>query len=290
MVRSGRLSRLTMSIPENELENKSADEEEKPIISSAKDALESQDELESTAKIDGGAEVDSDAKIDSETEVGTVTAVVEQSNKGEWVEVKEKSGSETGTENSASSNDATSQVNISPPLTQHHVSHLLSEVLQEPHDDAPTAKLKFPIFFDIILAAGLLFAVGGFTIGLFHMYVVHSAAQNIAEQKYQLAIQILKSAPLPQFFARPGSDTEDMLSKATYLDAISRLESDDVKGALKELAEIKPGSKFFDVAQETINDNTEAAPLMLQGGAEQTDTSPPPAPQKSLVDKALNEE
>lgn len=181
----------------------------------------------------------------------------------------------------------------SPPLTQHHVSHLLSEVLQEPQPE-PTAvvrKVRIPIIFDVVLAGGLLFAVGGFTFGLFHMYLVHSAAQAISEQKYKAAIAILKGAPFPQIFSRPGSDTEEMLSKATYLDAMDRLESEnDVEGAVKQLAEIKAGSKYFNLAQEAINENTEPATMMLQGGTEHNETSPPPEEQKSLLDKTLTEE
>ncbi|MBX9572013.1 MAG: hypothetical protein K2X77_24180 [Candidatus Obscuribacterales bacterium] len=181
----------------------------------------------------------------------------------------------------------------SPPLTQHHVSHLLSEVLQEPQPE-PTAairKVRIPIVFDVILAIGLLFAVGGFTFGLFHMYLVHSAAQAISEQKYKAAIVILKGAPFPQIFSRPGSDTEEMLSKATYLDAMDRLESEnDVAGAIQQLNEIKPGSKYFNLAQEAINENTEPAPMMLQGGTEHNETEPPPQEQKSLVEQTLNEE
>lgn len=181
----------------------------------------------------------------------------------------------------------------SPPLTQHHVSHLLSEVLHEPQPEpsAVVRKVRIPIIFDVVLAGGLLFAVGGFTFGLFHMYLVHSAAQAISEQKYKAAIAILKGAPFPKIFSRPGSDTEEMLSKATYLDAMDRLESEnDVEGAVKQLAEIKAGSKYFNLAQEAINENTEPATMMLQGGTEHNETSPPPEEQKSLLDKTLTEE
>jgi hypothetical protein len=181
----------------------------------------------------------------------------------------------------------------SPPLTQIHVSHLLSEVLQEPQPEpsAVVRKVRIPIIFDVVLAGGLLFAVGGFTFGLFHMYLVHSAAQAISEQKYKAAIAILKGAPFPKIFSRPGSDTEEMLSKATYLDAMDRLESEnDVAGAVKQLEEIKAGSKYFHLAQEAINENTEPATMMLQGGTEHNESSPPPEEQQSLLDKTLKEE
>ena len=181
----------------------------------------------------------------------------------------------------------------SPPLTQAHVSHLVSEVLREPQPEpsAVVRKVRIPVAFDVVLAIGLLFAVGGFTFGLFHMYLVHSAAKAISEQKYRAAMEILKSAPFPQIFSKPGSDTEEMLSKAIYLDAMDRLETDaNHAGALKQLSEIKAGSKYFHLAQEAINANTVVAPALLQGGTEQPETSPQQKGQKSLLDKTLNEE
>lgn len=180
-------------------------------------------------------------------------------------------------------------------LTQHHVSHLLSDVLEDEknaEEPPPIKGIRFPMIFDCLLACGLLVAVGGFTVGLFHMYIVHSASQYISEQRYDKAITVLKGAPLPQVFSRTGSDTEELLSKAQYLDAMDKIESNtDVEGALKELGEIRPGSKFFALAQEAINENTEPAPIMLQGGAETTEEALPNAEDKqSLLEKALKEE
>lgn len=176
-------------------------------------------------------------------------------------------------------------------LTQHHVSHLLSDVLQDNADDSPPIKgLRFPMILDLLLGLGLLVAVGGFTVGLFHMYIVHSASQCISESRYKAAIVVLKAAPLPQLFTRAGSDTEELLSKALYLDAMDKLESGtDVNEALKELAEIGYGSKYFTLAQEAINENTEPATMMLQGGAETTETNPAPE-KESLLEKTLKEE
>lgn len=221
-----------------------------------------------------------------------------ESEKQKLVDYKNKESDSTAASSAAESSAETnaqekSVADNSPPLTQVHVSHLLSEVLQEPQPEpsAIVRKVRIPIIFDIILAVGLLIAVGGFTFGLFHMYLVHSASQAISEQKYKAAIAILKGAPFPQIFSKPGSDTEEMLSKATYLDAMDRLESEnDIKGAIDQLNEIKAGSKYFSLAQEAINDNTEPATMMLQGGTEHTDTAPPEEEQKSLLDKTLNEE
>ena len=181
-------------------------------------------------------------------------------------------------------------------LTQHHVSHLLSDVLSD-EDSSPPAivkGLRFPMIFDCLLGIGLLVAVGGFSAGLFQMYIIHGASQCISEERYKAAITILKGAPMPQVFARPGSDTEDLLSKARYLYATSKLKDDkksqaDVDGALKELGEIKPGSRYFALAQQIIIQNTAPAPIMLQGGAETIETAPVEAPKQSLLEKTLKE-
>jgi hypothetical protein len=144
---------------------------------------------------------------------------------------------------------------------------------------------------DCLLGVGLLIAVGGFTIGLVQMYLIHSASQSISEQKYKAAISILKGAPMPQVFGRPGSDTEELLSKARYLDAIETIEAGaDVPSALKELGEIRPGSRYFVLAQQAISENTEPAPLMLQGGTETIEKDPLPQQKESLVEKTLKEE
>jgi hypothetical protein len=144
---------------------------------------------------------------------------------------------------------------------------------------------------DCVLAFGLLIAVGGFTVGLLQMYLIHSASQSINEQRYKAAIAILKGAPLPQVFARTGSDTEELLSKARYLDAMDRLQNNvEIQDAVKELGEIRPGSRYFALAQEAINENTEAAPVLLQGGAETTETSPVAEKKPSLLEKTLKDE
>lgn len=181
---------------------------------------------------------------------------------------------------------------ISLTLTQHHVSHLLSDVLSEEQEPRPVVKgLRFPMLLDCLLGLGLLLAVGGFTVGLFHMYLIHSASQCISEQRYKAAISLLKGAPLPQIYGRTGSDTEELLSKARYLDAIDMLEAGtNVNVAIKELSEIRPGSRYFALAQEAINENTEPAPVMLQGGAETTEIGPVPVPKETLLEKTLKED
>ena len=200
-------------------------------------------------------------------------------------------GATTGTTGDASRIKATEKAS-SLTLTQHHVSHLLSDVLQdESANAAPPGKgFRFPMIFDLLLGAGLLVAVGGFTVGLLHMYIVHSASQFISDQRYERAITILKGAPLPQVFSRPGTDTEELLSKARYLDAMDKIESNSkVDFALRELAEIRPGSKYFALAQEAINENTEPAEILLQGGTETT-AAPAPEQEQTLLEKTLKED
>ena len=123
------------------------------------------------------------------------------------------------------------------------------------------------------------------------MYLIHSASQCISDQRYKAAITLLKGAPVPQIYSRPGSDTEELLSKARYLDAMEKLEAGtEVSAAIKELNNIHPGSRYFALAQEAINENTEPAPLLLQGGAETNVTSPAPEPKQALLEKTLKEE
>ncbi|MBX9685764.1 MAG: hypothetical protein K2X27_03620 [Candidatus Obscuribacterales bacterium] len=186
---------------------------------------------------------------------------------------------------------ASSPAESKEQLSQHHVSHLLSDVLEDTESKPPSRRgFHFPMIFDVLLALGLLLSVGGFTVGLFHMYVVHHASQSISQQKYHAAIQMLKGAPLPQVFARPGSETEELLSKARYLDAIEKLEvGKDIEAAVKELGEIRPGSKYFALAQEAINENTEPAPVLLQGAAETSESAAAP-PKESLLEKTLKED
>ncbi len=219
------------------------------------------------------------------------TVLVPPEGENIWPEQSEKNeeSSSEKPELTAAENSEASSIT----LTRAHVSHLLSDVLEDNAQDRVEIKgIRFPMVFDLLLGLGLLVAVGGFTIGLFHMYIIHSASQSISEQKYKKAITLLKGAPLPQIFARAGSDTEELLSKARYLDAIDKIESGtDINDAIKELGEIRPGSKYFALAQEAINENTEAAPVLLEGGTETTETAPQnPEQNQSLLDKTLKEE
>lgn len=203
-------------------------------------------------------------------------------------------------------NSAAPEKTLSPEknedgTSQRHVSKFLDDVLHDQtFDNAPAAETKetspprlltAPLLLDLFLGLGLLVACFGFTVGVFHMYLNHAAIQAINQQNYQAAIVILRGAPLPEVFSRPGSDTEELLSKAIYLDAMSKFESEsDPGGAMEELRLIRPGSKYFVCAQQAIDDNTEPALLLLEGGAEKTETQPaePADNHKSLLEKAVS--
>ncbi len=165
-----------------------------------------------------------------------------------------------------------------PPvdLHQHHISKILDEVLEEPAEAPTPGRIKHPMLLDIVLAISLLVAMGGFTIGLFKMYLTHSAEQSITQHNFKAAIAILKGAPLPGLFAIPGSDPDELLNQALYLDAMDKIENEnDLNGGLNELQQIKPGSRYFSLAQEIINENYTPSPTMLKMGVEQTEKNPP---------------
>lgn len=163
----------------------------------------------------------------------------------------------------------------SQQLHQHHVSKILDEVLDEPAESGHSSRLKHPMILDIVLAISLLVAMAGFTIGLFKMYLTHSAEQSITQHKYEAAIAILKGAPLPGFFSVDGSDPTELLNQALYLDALDKMENqNDIDGALNQLQQITPGSRFFTLAQEIINNNYEPSPTMLKMGVEHSEKNP----------------
>ena len=153
---------------------------------------------------------------------------------------------------------------------QQHVSRILDAVLDEPVDESPSHHgFKHPLFLDVILAAGLLVAMAGFSIGMFKIYITHSAKQSINQQNYHAAIVLLRGTPLPGFFNIAGSeDSIELLNRALYLDAISKLEINrEDSEALDELQQIRPGSGYFELAQDLLRDNSPPPKLQLEGGA-----------------------
>ncbi|MCC7531506.1 MAG: hypothetical protein IT342_23590 [Candidatus Melainabacteria bacterium] len=155
-------------------------------------------------------------------------------------------------------------------MQQQHVSRILDAVLEEPVEESSSHHgFKHPLFLDVILAAGLLVAMAGFSIGMFKIYITHSAKQSINQQNYHAAIVLLKGTPLPGFFNIAGSeDTLELLNRALYLDAISKLEINrEDQSALDELQQIRPGSGYFELAQDLLRDNSPPPKLQLEGGA-----------------------
>ena len=76
-------------------------------------------------------------------------------------------------------------------------SKVLDETLEESQFVSPDIKANFkhPMVLDVFLAMFLLVAVGGFTVGLVRIYVVHAADQSITQGNYKAAIEILKGSP-----------------------------------------------------------------------------------------------
>jgi hypothetical protein len=135
-------------------------------------------------------------------------------------------------------------------------------VTQPPHriadmDPDPVMRtFKQPMLFDIVLAIGLLVAVAGFTTGLMRIYITHMAKQSINQHNYKAAITILKRNPVPEFFSGFGSDPNDLLNQALYLDAMTKLEANNEdQSALSQLSKITSGSRFFHLAQDILNAN-----------------------------------
>ncbi len=157
---------------------------------------------------------------------------------------------------------------------QHHVSNALGDALEEA-EESSSKTIKSMIFLDIVLAIGLLLTVGAFALGLFKMYIMHSAEQSITQQNYKAAIAILRDNPVPALFNASGSDSKELLNQALYLDAMDKLEGDnDVDGALKELEKIEAGSRYFALAQEIITEYYVPSPTLLQGGTEHLEMNP----------------
>lgn len=162
------------------------------------------------------------------------------------------------------SGSSTSGAAKSQKMTQHHVSNILDEVLEQPKLGTDKHGYKHPMVLDLILAAGLLVAMGGFTIGLINIYITHQAEQSIMQRNYRAAITVLKGAPLAGFFTMPGADPADLLNQALYLDAMERLDANgEDETALKDLEKIQAGSRYFDIAQEILKEHFEPSDRQL---------------------------
>ncbi len=176
-------------------------------------------------------------------------------------------------------------------LHQHHVSKILDEVLED-SDETPTAsQIKHPMLLDLVLAISFLVAMGGFSLGLIKMYIVHHAQESIMRRDFKSAIGVLKGLPLPGFIAVPGaspeSDPQELLNQALYLDGIDKLDNKtDINGALNELQQIQASSRYFPMAQEALNENFEPSSTLLKMEVEHTEKNPP-APDKKRFSPEL---
>ncbi|HEY9775654.1 MAG TPA: hypothetical protein V6C81_17960 [Planktothrix sp.] len=169
--------------------------------------------------------------------------------------------------------DAASGNGAALDQSQHQtIYRLLDEALDAappPRVDEGGRAYKHPLFVDFLLAIGLLVAMGGFTIGLMKLYITHSAEVSIQQHNYKAAIAVLKDAPLPGFFQIYGKDPRELLNRALYLEATDRLDANsEDPAALRELAQITPGSYFFDMAQDQIREHTHPSKVQLNGRTE----------------------
>lgn len=123
---------------------------------------------------------------------------------------------------------------------------------QKPSGEKKT--YKHPMVIDILLALGLLFAMGGLTVSFVKAYTTHSAKLSIMQGNYKAAIGILRGSPIPELFGGTSNDnSEDLLNQALYLDAMEKLDANrDDQTALQELAKITSSSRFYDLAQDQL--------------------------------------
>lgn len=165
-----------------------------------------------------------------------------------------------------------------------HVSKILDEVLEESKATGGRP-FRHPMILDLMLACGLLVAMGAFTAGLLTIYITHTAQRSIDQQNYKAAMAILKGSPLSNMFSVPGSDPQELLDQATYLDAMEKLEADgDDTLALRELTTIRPGSRFYNSAQQILKERWKPAPVTLEGQAQhEASPSDPEIPVKKPI-------
>jgi hypothetical protein len=165
-------------------------------------------------------------------------------------------------EGGASSADAIS--------TAHHTPKILAEVLDEPVPQVGSKdNYRHPFYMDALIAIGLLVAMAGFTVGVIKIYITHTAKTYITARHYKEAIVLLAGAPLPGWFAVEGESPEELLNQALYLDGMEKLDLDDSdQAAIKELEKIKPGSRFFELANQVLTEHAPQSSLTLQGAAE----------------------
>lgn len=230
----------------------------------------------------------SESSQSNKSEVSDSAKSETESTKSETESTKAETGDANANVSSEDHADAsgssTSGAAKSQKMTQHHVSNILDEVLEQPKLGTDKHGYKHPMVLDLILAAGLLVAMGGFTIGLINIYITHQAEQSIMQRNYRAAITVLKGAPLAGFFTMPGADPADLLNQALYLDAMERLDANgEDETALKDLEKIQAGSRYFDIAQEILKEHFKPSDRQLEGKAEHDATPEEAQPPKKPI-------
>jgi hypothetical protein len=171
--------------------------------------------------------------------------------------------------------EAEKKANEEPKFSRHQAK-IFNEILERtaPEVKAESPTYRHPVIIDGLLAVGLLVAMAGFTLGAVKIYIVHEARHDITDRRYAEAIALLKSAPLPGLFQVNGESPEDLLDQAHYLDAIEKLDADKGdQAALRELDAIRPGSRFFEMANNIKDEHAPVSPIKLEGGAEHQATA-----------------
>ena len=154
----------------------------------------------------------------------------------------------------------------------HSQYKILDDAMAAPTNAETGRAYVHPVLFDCLLACGLLVAMGGFTIGLLKIYITHSAEQSIMQHNYKAAIEILKGAPFPGLFTviqSKGRDPQELLNQALYLDSMEKLDANgEDQSAIRELTQIQPGSRYFELAQEAVKEHTVPSSVQLEGQAQ----------------------
>jgi hypothetical protein len=182
-------------------------------------------------------------------------------------------GAESEVEKSAKNDAAKAEEEAKAHRAQAKIfNDLLEKTAPEIKSEGKT--YRHPVIIDGLLALGLLVAMAGFTLGAVKIYIVHEARHDITERRYREAIVLLRSAPLPGLFQVNGESPEDLLDQAHYLDAIEKLDIDKGdQAALRELDAIRPGSRFFEMANNIKDEHAPLSQIKLEGAAEHQATA-----------------
>lgn len=223
-------------------------------------------EMTAETKVEGKVK-SVEKSIEGDTGIGSASASANSPAKTVDTETSDKK-STTVVSSSANSTNGVSDNPLASSDRHQTVYKILDDAMAVPQSADGRAYVH-PVLFDCLLACGLLIAMGGFTIGLLKIYITHSAEQSMNQRNYKAAIGILRGAPFPGWFTVKGRDPQELLNQAIYLEAMDKLDANkEDQSAINELTQIKPGSKFFELAQEIVRDHTQASEVQLEGRTE----------------------